>query len=174
MTEVFRHDILNKWVKECVDKKVFPIEISITIDKEGKSEIIDLTDGRDKRSRWIKFQTDKFSAVAKIAPPPTKTQAEIKAFQKMWVKPFEEFMRQILFQAGKDWQKLTPDEKYTKPHALAFSLAVKEIIAKMKEQELTYSDPNSTMKVGINVISTNDFHRRALARMGKEVSTEKE
>lgn len=161
MSAVYEVGILEDWVQTCLADRVYPIKIEISIDKDGNHTIEQHVDGRKLRGKFIVWMTTEFQARSKIKAPKNRNS---KSFNKMWVMPMEELLRQALWVGGVDYDSLKPKDRYTTIHAICFREVLTHVIEVQREKGLTISSPASLTKVGTDITSQGNHYRTAIRK----------
>ena len=159
--KVFEEDVLQDWVQLCLADKVYPIRITIDINRDGKVLIEQHIDGRKLRGRFITWMAGEFHKCADIAPPANMTN---QAFTKMWAAPMEALLRQAVYKGGVQYDKLKPKDKYNTLHAILFRDILKETITEQRSDGLTISSPQSIEKVGTSLVAKGNHYKVAVAK----------
>lgn len=158
MSQVYREDLLQAWINECLKNKAYPIEVNVKIEKNGKFTIEYPLDGRQLRKRFILWMSNQFFKQTQVVPPKNKNNS---AFNKMWATPLETILRQAVYKGNVDYDTLTPKDKYNTLNGICFNLVLNDTVKKQRDAGLTIADPNSILKIGKDVAATGNHYNRA-------------
>ena len=168
MSSVYKPEKLEAWADMCIADKAYPIEVTISINKNGNYIIEQGVDGRRLRGRFVGWMADEFHSQSKIVPPKNRNTA---VFNKMWTTPLEALLRQAIYVGGIKYDDLKPEDKYNTLNAMCFRLLLKDVLATQKEQGLTIHSPLSVEKVGTDVCASNNHYKMAVRKLEAEVES---
>ena len=163
---VFEEQLLLEWVRNVLADQVFPIKVTISVDKNGVHLIDQFVDGRKVRGEFIDMLTNQFFQRTGIVPPP-KSKQRTKEFTKLWTSPMEAMLRQAVYRGGIKYDTLSGKDKYSKLHVATFSYLIKDAWKQAVESNLTIAMPLALQKIGISVASSGSHYRTAVHYMEK-------